>query len=77
MSVSSVYSGEARASQCLAQALFLANSIIVECPIAIGIEQGSAVRVQVADSMVNGIVTQFEADYMSWKAVYYVSYLGD
>ena len=77
VSVSSAYSGEARAHQCLAQACLLQNSIIVECPIAIGIEQGSAVRVQIADSMVNGIITQFEADYLSWKAVYYVSYLGD
>ena len=77
MSVSSVYSGEARAHQCLAQARLLQNSIIVECPIALGVEQGSAVRVQVADSIVSGIVTQFEADYLSWKAVYYVSYLGD
>ena len=75
MSVSSVYSGEARAHQCLAQARFLQNSIVVECPIALGIEQGSAVRVQVADSMVNGIVTQFEADYMTWRATYYVSYI--
>lgn len=75
ISVSSSFSGEARAHQCLAQASFLANSIIVECPIALGIEQGSAVRVQVANSMVNGIVTQFENDYMTWKAVYYVSYL--
>ena len=75
MSVSSVYSGEARASQCLAQARFLQNSIVVECPIAIGVEQGSAVRVQVADSMVSGIVTQFEADYLTWRATYYVSYI--
>ena len=75
ISVSSAYSGEARAPQCLAQARLLQNSIIVECPIAIGVEQGSAVRVQVADSMVNGIVTQFEVDYMTWKAVYYVSYI--
>lgn len=75
ISVSSVYSGEARARQCLAQAQLLANSIVVECPIALGVEQGSAVRVQVADSMVNGIITQFENDYISWKAVYYVSYI--
>ena len=71
------YSGEARTRQCLAQARFLANSIVVECPIAIGVEQGSAVRVQVADSMVNGIITQFENDFMTWRATYYVSYLGD
>ena len=77
ISVSSVYSGEARAHQCLAQARFLSNNIVVECPIAIGVEQGSAVRVQVADSMVSGIVTQFEADYLTWRATYYVSYLGD
>ena len=77
MSVSSVYSGEARARQCLVQARLLQNSIVVECPIALGIEQGSAVRVQIADSIVSGIVTQFENDFMSWKAVYYVSYLGD
>ena len=76
MSVSSVYSGEARARQCLAQARFLQNSIVVECPIALGVEQGSAVRVQIADSMVSGIVTQFEADYLTWKAVYYVSYVS-
>ena len=75
MSVSSVYSGEARAHQCLAQARFLQNNIVVECPIALGIEQGSAVRVQVADSMVSGIVTQFEADYLTWRATYYVSYI--
>lgn len=77
ISVSSVYSGEARARQCLAQARLLQNSIIVECPIALGVEQGSAVRVQVSDSMVSGIVTQFENDYMTWRATYYVSYLGD
>ena len=77
ISVSSAYSGEARARQCLAQARFLQNSIVVECPIALGVEQGSAVRVRVSDSMVDGIITQFEADYMTWKAVYYVSYLGD
>ena len=77
VSVSSAYSGEARAHQCLAQARLLQNSIVVECPIALGIEQGSAVRVQIADSTVSGIITQFEADYMTWKAVYYVSYLGD
>ena len=75
ISVSSVYSGEARARQCLAQARLLQNSIVVECPIAIGVEQGSAVRVQIADSMVNGIVVQFEADYMTWRATYYVSYI--
>lgn len=77
ISVFSAYSGEPRAHQCLAQARLLQNSIVVECPIALGIEQGSAVRVQIADSMVSGIITQFEADYMTWKAVYYVSYLGD
>ena len=75
ISVSSVYSGEARAHQCLAQARFLQNSVVVECPIALGVEQGSAVRVQVADSMVNGIVTVYEADYMTWRATYYVSYI--
>lgn len=75
ISVSSAYSGEARARQCLAQARFLANSIVVECPIALGVEQGSAVRVQVADSMVNGIITRFENDYMTWRATYYVSYV--
>ena len=77
ISVSSAYSGEARAHQCLAQARFLSNNIVVECPIAIGVEQGSAVRVQVADSMVSGIVTQFEADYMTWRATYYVSYIEE
>ena len=77
ISVSSAYSGEARAHQCLAQAQLLQNSIVVECPIALGVEQGSAVRTQIADSMVNGIVTSYEADFISWKAVYYVSYLGD
>ena len=75
ISVSSVYSGEARARQCLAQARLLQNSIIVECPIAIGVEQGSAVRVQVADSIVSGIITQFEADYLTWRATYYISYI--
>ena len=73
--VSSSYSGEPRARQCLAQAQLLQNSVIVECPISIGIEQGSAVRVQIADSMVDGIVVQFEADYMTWRATYYVSYI--
>ena len=77
VSVSSAYSGEARAHQCLAQVRFLQNSIIVECPIALGVEQGSAVRVRIADSMVNGIITVYEADYMTWRATYYVSYLGD
>lgn len=75
ISVSSAYSGEPRSRQCLAQARFLQNSIVVECPIALGVEQGSAVRVQVADSMVNGIITQFEADYLTWRATYYVSYV--
>ena len=75
ISVSSVYSGEARAHQCLAQARFLQNNIVVECPIAIGVEQGSAVRVQIADSIVSGIVTQFEVDYLTWRATYYVSYI--
>ena len=75
VSVSSVYSGKPRAHQCLAQARLLQNSIVVECPIVVGIEQGSAVRAQIADSMVNGIVTAYEADYISWKAVYYVSYI--
>ena len=77
VSVSSAYSGEPRAHQCLAQARFLQNSIVVECPIALGIEQGSAVRVQVADSMVSGIVTQFEQDYLTWRATYYVSYIEE
>ena len=77
ISVSSAYSGEARAHQCLAQARLLANSIIVECPIALGVEQGSAVRVRVADSTVNGIVTVYEADYMTWRATYYVSYIEE
>ena len=75
ISVSSVYSGEPRARQCLAQARFLSNNIVVECPIALGIEQGSAVRVQIADSMVSGIVTVYEADYLTWRATYYVSYI--
>ena len=75
VSISSAYSGEPRAHQCLAQARLLQNSIVVECPIALGIEQGSAVRAQIADSIVNGIVTQFEADYMTWRATYYVSYI--
>ena len=77
ISVSSAYSGEPRAHQCLAQARLLQNSIVVECPIALGVEQGSAVRVQIADSTVSGIVTVYEADYMTWRATYYVSYLGD
>ena len=77
ISVNSAYSGEPRAHQCLAQARLLQNSIIVECPIALGVEQGSAVRVMVADSIVNGIITQFENDFMTWRATYYVSYLGD
>ena len=77
ISVNSAYSGEARAHQCLAQARLLQNSIVVECPIALSVEQGSAVRVPVADSIVNGIVTQFENDFMTWRATYYVSYLGD
>ena len=77
ISVSSAYSGEPRAHQCLAQARLLQNSIIVECPIALGLEQGSAVRVRVADSMVNGIITAYEADYISWRATYYVSYIEE
>ena len=77
ISVNSSYSGEPRARQCLAQARLLQNSIIVECPIALGVEQGSAVRTQVADSTVNGIVTQFENDYMTWRATYYVSYIEE
>ena len=77
ISVSSSYSGEPRARQCLSQARLLQNSIVVECPIVMGIEQGSAVRVQIADSMVNGIVVQFENDYMTWRATYYVSYLEE
>ena len=77
ISISSSYSGEPRARQCLAQARLLQNSIVVECPIALGVEQGSAVRVQIADSMVNGIVVQFEADYLTWRATYYVSYLEE
>ena len=75
ISISSAYSGESRAPQCLAQARLLQNSIVVECPIVVGIEQGSAVRVQVADSMVSGIITQFENDFMTWRATYYVSYI--
>lgn len=75
ISISSAYSGEARARQCLAQAQLLQNSIVVECPIALGIEQGSAVSVRVSDSMVSGIITQFEADYLTWRATYYVSYV--
>lgn len=75
ISISSAYSGEPRAHQCLAQARLLQNSIVVECPIALGVEQGSAVRAMVADSMVSGIITQFEEDFISWKAVYYVSYI--
>lgn len=75
VSISSAYSGEARARQCLAQARFLQNSIVVECPIALGVEQGSAVSVQVADSMVNGIITVYEAHYLTWRATYYVSYI--
>ena len=77
VSVSSAYSGEARAHQCLAKARLLQNSIVVECPIALGIEQGSAVRVQIADSMVSGIITQFEEDYLTWRATYYVSYIEE
>ena len=75
ISVNSAYSGEARAHQCLAQARLLQNSIVVECPIALGVEQGSAVRAQIADSMVDGIVVSYEADYLTWRATYYVSYI--
>ena len=75
IAVSSAYSGENRSSQCLAKAKFLQNSLVVECPISLGVEQGSAVTVQVADSMVSGLVTSFEADYISWNATYYISYI--
>lgn len=74
-SISSVYRGESRASQCLKRAVFRQNTIEVECPIALGVEQGATVSVQVADSMISGLVVGFEADYMTWKAVYYVSYI--
>ena len=75
IAVSSAYSGENRSNQCLAKAKFLQNSLVVECPISLGVEQGSAVTVQVADSMVSGLVTAFEADYISWNATYYISYI--
>lgn len=75
IAISSAYSGEIRSKQCLAKAQFIQNSLVVECPIALGVEQGSAVTVQVADSMVSGIVTSFEADYLSWTATYYISYI--
>ena len=75
VSVSSVYRGEGKAKACLARAKFRQHTIKVECPVALGVEQGATVTVQVADAMVSGIVIGFEADFMSWKAVYYVSYI--
>ena len=75
VSVSSVYRGEGKAKACLARAKFRQHMIKVECPVALGVEQGATVTVQVADAMVSGIVRGFEADFMSWKAVYYVSYI--
>lgn len=75
VSVSSVYRGDGKAKACLARAKFRQHVIKVECPVSLGVEQGATVTVQVANAMVSGIVTGFEADFLSWKAVYYVSYI--
>ena len=75
VSIGSIYCGSPRAKQCLNRAQFRQRVIKVECPIALGVEQGATVSVQVANTMVSGLVTSFEADYMNWKAVYYVSYI--
>ena len=75
VSITSVYSGDGKAKQCLKRAVLRQHTIKVECPVALGVEQGATVTVQVADAMVSGIVTGFEADFISWRAVYYVSYI--
>lgn len=77
VSIASVYSGDGKAKQCLKRAVLRQHTIKVECPVALGIEQGATVTVSVANSMVSGVVVGYEANYLSWKAVYYVSYLGD
>ena len=75
VSITSVYSGDGKAKQCLKRAVLRQHTIKVECPVALGVEQGSAVRAQIANSMVSGIVTEFEQDFMTWRATYYVSYI--
>ena len=75
VSITSVYSGDGKAKQCLKRAVLRQHTIKVECPVALGIEQGATVTVQVANAMVSGIVVGYEADYLSWKAVYYVAYV--
>ena len=75
VSIASVYSGDGKAKQCLKRAVLRQHTIKVECPIAIGIEQGATVTVQIADAMVSGVVVGYEADFISWKAVYYVAYI--
>ena len=75
VSIASVYSGDGKAKQCLKRAVLRQHTIKVECPVALGVEQGATVTVQVANAMVSGIVTGFEADFISWRAVYYVSYI--
>lgn len=75
VSIASVYSGDGKSKQCLKRAVLRQHTIKVECPIALGIEQGATVTVPVADAMVSGIITQFEQDFMTWKAVYYISYI--
>ena len=75
VSIASVYSGDGKAKQCLKRAVLRTHTIKVECPVALGVEQGATVTVQIADSMVSGVVVGYEADYLSWRAVYYVAYI--
>ena len=75
VSITSVYSGDGKAKQCLKRAVLRQHTIKVECPVALGVEQGATVTVNVADAMVSGLVTGFENDYMTWRATYYVSYI--
>ena len=75
VSIASVYSGDGKAKQCLKRAVLRQHTIKVECPVALGVEQGATVTVQIANSMVSGIVTGYELDYLTWRATYYVSYV--
>lgn len=75
VSITSVYSGDGKAKECLKRAVIRQHTIKVECPVALGVEQGATVTVPVADAMVSGIVTGYEEDYLTWRATYYVSYI--
>ena len=75
VSITSVYSGDGKAKECLKRAVLRQHTIKVECPVALGVEQGATVTVPVADAMVSGIVTGYEEDYLTWRATYYVSYI--